>query len=390
MCYNSSMILSVTFSKPVKNIEQILGRDYTKIKIRRSVSSSLMNRNDYAAELYTKTQVFHKNFTREELDAFITQHAGTTFKNTVERTETEEITLLANKKGKTSRIVKKLSAPESVKLTGGQKSKNYLLREGEPVPFLVLLGIMNDQGKVLASRHDKFRQINRFLELLDDIIPSVTKNTDGPLNIVDFGSGKSYLTFAVQYFMENVRKIPCNVFGLDLKKDVIEYCSSVAEKLNLKNISFAVGDISSFGENKKPDIIITLHACDTATDYALDYAVKHNAGAILSVPCCQHEINSQLNKNSLPEESAFRPLLKYGIIKERLSALITDTVRAELLEAAGYSVQILEFIDEANTPKNLMLRAVKNPSASAKPYESKLLKELGVSQALQKLYAPGI
>ena len=249
------------------------------------------------------------------------------------------------------------------------------------------------EGKVVKSKFEKFRQINRFLEMLDDVLDDVIhlrereKNSVSenlPLSIVDFGSGKSYLTFAVQYYLSEIKKIPAQIFGLDLKKDVIEYCNNLAQKLSLKNLNFAVGDIAEFGSEKLPDIIITLHACDTATDFALDYAIRRNAKAILSVPCCQHEINSQLSPKSVPENSPFAPLLKYGLIKEKFSALVTDAIRAEILEQKGYRVQILEFIEESATPKNLLIRAVKKETADSQK-KIPLLSELGVHQTLAEV-----
>lgn len=401
------MILSATFSKPVKNISERLGEEYTRIKIKLS-SSSVSAKNDavYFAEFFTEKQVFHKRFSASSLDDFLRENAGKTFKACLVRTESEEIQILANKKGKISRIAKKIKVAETdenpddsgnssfrtdIKKrflqyennSSDTKKKNYILPEGQPVPFLVHLGIMTAEGKVISSKYDKFRQINRFLEFIDDIIDDVSEKCDSKLRILDFGSGKSYLTFAVQYFLTEIKKIDAEIFGLDLKKDVIEYCNSLTQKLNIKNLTFAVGDIASFGEEKSPDIIITLHACDTATDFALDYAIRRNAKAILSVPCCQHEINSQLKKSSVPEDSPFAPLLKYGLIKERFSALVTDALRAEFLESHGYKTQILEFIEESNTPKNLLIRAVKkSDEKSGAPSSNPLLTELNVSQTL--------
>lgn len=401
------MILSATFSKPVKNISERLGEEYTRIKIKLS-SSSVSAKNDdvYFAEFFTEKQVFHKRFSASSLDDFLSENAGKTFKACLVRTESEEIQILANKKGKISRIAKKIKVAEmdenpddsgnsslrtDIKKrflqyennSSDTKKKNYILAEGKPVPFLVHLGIMTAEGKVISSKYDKFRQINRFLEFIDDIIDDVSEKCDSKLRILDFGSGKSYLTFAVQYFLTEIKKIDAEIFGLDLKKDVIEYCNSLTQKLNIKNLTFAVGDIASFGEEKSPDIIITLHACDTATDFALDYAIRRNAKAILSVPCCQHEINSQLKKSSVPEDSPFAPLLKYGLIKERFSALVTDALRAEFLESHGYKTQILEFIEESNTPKNLLIRAVKkSDEKSGAPSSNPLLTELNVSQTL--------
>ncbi|MBQ8013852.1 MAG: SAM-dependent methyltransferase [Treponema sp.] len=416
------MILSVTFSKPVKNISEILGAEYTRVKIKLLTGSLSAAKNEnYFAEFYTKTQVFHKKMSEADLKEFISTHAGTTFKNCVQRTENEEIMILANKKGKITELRKAIkestdlhrftqisnASAEKSPVSGGvgspdRKSKNYLLQEGVPVPFLVHLGIMTAEGKVIKAKYDKFRQINRFLEMLDDILDDVAKvrqsenlpvSEENPLSIVDFGSGKSYLTFALQHYLSEVKKIPSAIFGLDLKKDVIAYCNSLSQKLSLKNLSFAVGDIASFGEEKQPDIIVTLHACDTATDYALDYAIRRKAKAILSVPCCQHEINSQLSPKNLPPDSPFVPLLKYGLIKERFAALATDAIRAELLESRGYRVQILEFIEESATPKNLLIRAVRKSDADAlrlrpsEPKEEKnpLLTVLHVNQTLDTL-----
>ena len=243
---------------------------------------------------------------------------------------------------------------------------------------------MTADGKVIASKYDKFRQINRFLEIFSDLLPEITASKNGQsVSVVDFGSGKSYLTFAVQYYLTEIVHVPCQIFGLDLKKDVIDYCSRLADELKLSNLSFATGNIAEFGEDKKPDVIITLHACDTATDYALNYAIKHSAKAILSVPCCQHEINLQLKKSS--ENQTLESLLKYGLIKERFSALVTDAVRGELLEQKGYKVQMLEFIDDAGTPKNLMIRAVKTGSGKEAVTEPEILKTLKTEQTLLKL-----
>ena len=397
------MILSATFSRPAKNVSEIFGDEYIRIKIRLLASSLSLKKNEnYFAEFYTKTQVFHKKMSENDVRNFIDLHAGSTFKNCVERTESEEITILVNKKGKKTVLTKKISrksenlTEKSARTTENRK-KNYLIPEGTGVPFLIYLGVMTSEGKVIKSKYDKFRQINRFLEMLDDILGDVLLLRSGeknpvsesaPLKIVDFGSGKSYLTFAMQYFLSDVKKIPAEIFGLDLKKDVIEYCASLAQKLSLKNISFRSGDIASFGEKNSPDIIVTLHACDTATDYALEYAIRQKTKAILSVPCCQHEINSQLSSKSVQEDSSFEPLLKYGLIKERFSALATDAIRAEILEQNGYRVQILEFIEESATIKNLLIRAVYNPKKEVSSQKMPLIEELGVSQTLFRILSP--
>ncbi len=374
------MILSVTLSKPAGDIEKKLGRPYQKIKFK------LVNTADgasYQGEMFTKTQVFHQKMSEAELEKFLSDNAGSTFKNCVKRTEDEEITLLANKKGKITELRKKLqksgcgfdtagACTPAYSTTGlsvlpSSRKKNYLMPEGVAVPFLVLLGIMNDEGKVISSRYDKFRQINRFLEFINDILPEFDDKTKTgePIRIADFGCGKSYLTFAVHYFLTEIRHIPCEIEGLDLKEEVISYCNDMAKKLNLKNLIFHTGNIADYSGKNNPDIVITLHACDTATDFALQYAVERNARAILSVPCCQHQINTQLQMRGkaggatgdVPAE--FEPLLKWGIIREKFSSLVTDALRGEWLEAQGYKVQMLEFIDMEHTPKNILIRAIK-------------------------------
>ncbi len=399
------MILSATLSKPTSQVEAILGKKYERVKIRFKGGTE----SPYFAEFFTQTQSFHKNFTQAELDEFLQKNIGHSFKNCVERTEDKEITFLANKRGEVRRLEKALAKTggkpktsaasqtdfkpktaaafgEKAALFGAcasvfnahkgalNRSKNYIIKEGTQVPFLQALGVMTDAGKVVAAKYDKFRQVNRFLELLDDVLPSVLQarsqaqdcaNQNSlqaqeggrpiePLQILDFGSGKSYLTFAVQYFLESVKKIPCQIIGVDLKEDVIKSCSDLAARLGVKNMNFVCGDIAKYS-GKNPDIVITLHACDIATDYALAFAVERGAKAILSVPCCQKEINAQLGKSS---NALFAPLLKHGIFRERFSALVTDAVRAQLLEARGYKVQVLEFIDMEGTPKNLMIRAL--------------------------------
>lgn len=386
------MIISCTFSKPAKNIEEILDRPYLRIKAQAANNS---NKTMYYIEKFTKTQAFHEQKTEDELNEFIKAHAGTTFKNCVLRTDSEEITYLGNKKGNVTKLVKKLNTENLTKnknivWKNGSRQKNYLIPEGNPVPFMVLLGLMTSDGKVINSKYDKFRQINRFLEFINDILPEIQKQTENKtIRIADFGCGKSYLTFAVHYFLTEIKHLAVEIIGLDLKKDVIEYCNKIAAQLNLKGIKFDTGNIADYNYQNAPDIVITLHACDTATDFALNYAVKHNCKAILSVPCCQHEINSQLNKNSVPEE--FKPFLKYGIIKERFAALATDALRGELLENSGYNVQLLEFIDMEHTPKNILIRAVKKTENQLDAAQQKsaaaqaLITALNISPTLQNL-----
>ena len=385
------MLISVTLSKPNSNVEEELGKAFEKIKIK--IENSARG-TGYFAEMFTKTQVFHQHFTEAQLQDFLEKHAGKTFKNCVERSASSEITIMANKKGKITRLERPLpqnqkssASSNSLKILPAAKKKNYLLPEGNPVPFLVLLGLMNSDGKVIKSKYDKFRQINRFLEFVDDILQPVLElkqkagdEPDSPVRIADFGCGKSYLTFAVHYLLTQIKGISCQIEGLDLKEDVIKYCNDITNKLGLKNLIFHTGNISDYSGKDNPDIVITLHACDTATDFALEYAVERGAKAILSVPCCQHQINQELGKqktDNLPQ--AFEPLLKWGIIREKFSSLVTDALRGQWLENQGYKVQMLEFIDMEHTPKNILIRAIKSDG------EKKKMQDLEKPELLQAL-----
>lgn len=393
------MILSATLSKPTAAARVAFGRDVVRVRIKIRAASTDGDAA-YTAEFFTKTQVFHQKMTAAELDSFLSAHAGTTFRSCVERTEREEITILANKKGRITRLAKPLphGGQQAVPTEGAgeNRTKAYLLREGVAVPFLVRLGVMTAQGKVIAAKYGKFRQVNRFLEYVDDVLDEVLAarakadaqaERPNPLRIVDFGSGKSYLTFAVQYFLTEIRHIDCEITGLDLKEDVVAWCNALAQSCGCQNLRFAVGDIARYGDGCEADIVMTLHACDTATDYALDYAVRHHAAAILSVPCCQHELNAQLDYRApaRPQDaSPFAPLLRHGLLKERFAALATDALRAAYLEDAGYKVTVLEFIDESHTPKNLLIRAVRKADGtarmSARAEADRLMDALGVTQ----------
>ena len=264
--------------------------------------------------------------------------------------------ILVSKKGKMTvrSRVRKDTLPAR-KLSHNRK-KQYILEEGRPVTFLTELGVMTPEGRIVHKYSDKFRQINRFLEFIEDVVPALPKGRE--VRVIDFGCGKSYLTFAVYYYLHELRGMDVQIIGLDLKEDVIERCCALAEKCGYERLKFMTGDIADYeadAQEGRPaaDMVITLHACDTATDYALAKAVGWNAGVILSVPCCQHELNAQI-KNEL-----LSPVLRYGLLKERMSALITDGLRASLLETQGYEVQVLEFIDMEHTPKNILIRAVR-------------------------------
>ncbi len=245
------------------------------------------------------------------------------------------------------KIRKKPPTKQGTGVASHNKKKTALL--DETADFLVRLGVSSDKG-VLKGKNDKYRQINKYLELIESVIPTVK---DRPLHIVDFGCGKAYLTFAVYHYLTSVLGISCNITGLDLKEDVIDFCNAVAVDLGYDNLKFSVGDISAWSSDQPIDMVITLHACDTATDYAIAKAIKWGAKTIITVPCCQHELFSQINSE------VQRPLLRHGIIKERVSALVTDAARAQLLEAVGYKADVIEFIDMEHTPKNIMIRATK-------------------------------
>lgn len=383
-----SDILWITLSNKQKNAFNI---EFDKVRIKKIDSDF----NKFSTESYRNAQVFHNFLTGEKLFEFLCTDGINCFKNVTIEKNDSTLTIVTNKKGEKKLLEKKhkISPVNLLTKPVHNREKNYILKEGSPIPFLVELGIMTKDGKIHASKFDKFKQINRFLEFVEDLFPSLKKETSDSLNIVDFGCGKSYLTFALYYYFIVLKGIKANIFGLDLKKDVIENCNSLAKKLNYSSLHFAFGDIEDYRKEQKDkaenlDLVITLHACDTATDYALAYAVEHKARAILSVPCCQHEINSQLKKEKMNEN--FLTFAKYGIIKERFSALTTDLLRTECLESCGYKTQVLEFIDVENTPKNLLIRAVLHKFSTSKEKAlseqgKTLLNNLGVCQTLVDL-----
>ena len=306
-------------------------------------------------------KVLHRNLEAADAEALTRTLLTETFRQGRFRTAAGESAISVNGAGtltvKADKAAK-MAVPAAVPLAHN-RSKNYLLPEDVPVDFLVRSGVMTAAGSVVAAKRDKFKQINRFLEMVDDVAGSLPKS--GPLRVVDFGCGKAYLTFALYYYLAVVQGRDVSMVGLDLKDDVVAFCAQTAAELGYAGLSFAVGDIDGYQIDGDLDMVVTLHACDTATDDALAKAVQWGASVILSVPCCQHELFGQLQNETL------RPLLKHGILKERLTALVTDSVRASLLESAGYTVQILEFIALEHTAKNLLIRAVKRPGSTPKP-----------------------
>lgn len=344
----------------------------------------------FQAEEFRGKQAFHKNMKAEEAVAYLTGLMGTVFKQAQAETEFWTGQILCSRKGtvsvkKKNKTAKTAAAGSRERLEDAWKQglshnrkKNYILEEGKAVPFLVDLGVQTKEGKTVNSRYDKFRQINRFLEFIEDILPKLDRSRESV--IIDFGCGKSYLTFAMYYYLRELKGYPVRIVGLDLKEDVIRKCNELAVRYGYEKLSFYPGDIASYEGVDHVDMVVTLHACDTATDYALEKAVRWGASVILSVPCCQHELNGQM------ESRLFDPLFRYGIIKERMAALYTDALRAEILEAFGYRTQILEFIDMEHTPKNLLIRAVRQggPRDNRREIEA-ILAELHIKPTLYEL-----
>jgi SAM-dependent methyltransferase len=306
----------------------------------------------FQAEELVGNQAFHKNYTAGECISYIVDLLDGTLRQMELESRKGQVRVLMSKKGSPSIKIKrqqKIAAPSPVLQHNRQKS--YILEEGTPVPFLVDLGVMTAEGKVIASRYDKFRQINRFLEFIEDILPRLDKSRENV--IIDFGCGKSYLTFAMYYYLHELKGYLIRVIGLDLKQTVIDDCNRLGERYGYDKLKFYHGDIASYEGVDHVDMVVTLHACDTATDYALAKAVRWGASVILSVPCCQHELNKTMHQELMA------PVFQYGLIRERMAALYTDALRAEILENQGYRTQILEFIDMEHTPKNILIRGVK-------------------------------
>jgi len=266
----------------------------------------------------------------------------------------EEFQILSSSRG--SCTIKRISRNREALPAEHDRKKTRIFAENEPVPFLVALGIMNSDGYVRKEKYDKYRQINRFVELVSDILPEVLArhNTDRPLRIIDFGCGKAYLSFALHHYLTTIKNLNVHITGLDLKQEVVTFCETTARKLDCVGLGFQTGDIANYVNTDPVDMVITLHACDTATDLALAQAIHWGAQAILCAPCCQHELFGQLNAPLL------NPLVRHGLLKERFASLATDALRAEMLTSAGYDTQVLEFVDPEHTPKNIMLRAVKH------------------------------
>lgn len=348
----------ITISNPRKKDKAF------KIKIRPVMVKGVIL---FQETLYDGTKVFHENREAKETIDRVEEQLTSEFRQCEIEHKECKAAVLVSKRGKVTINRKRTKDIKTGPEETGQirmahnRTKKYILEEGIPVPFLVDLGVQTKEGRIVRARYDKFRQINRFLEFIQDILPTLSK--ERTLHIIDFGCGKSYLTFAVYYYLHELKKYDVEITGLDLKEDVIVHCNRLSEKYGYSSLHFRQGDIAEYEGQGPVDMVMTLHACDTATDYALAKAVEWKAGVILSVPCCQHEVNRQIRNEELAS------ILKYGLIKERISALITDALRAELLESEGYETDILEFIDMEHTPKNLLIRAVKRETPDSRRQE---------------------
>lgn len=360
--------LSATLSNP-KNKDGV-----KKVKVRPILRKDVLM---FQCEAHQNNQVFHDNYEAQQATEILVKYMEE-FRQMQMETKQMRYTVLVSKKGKVTIQKKRQTGCVKEVDLSHNRSKNYILQEGMQVPFLQDLGVMTSEGKIVRTKFDKFRQINRFLEFVEDILPQLDK--DREVTILDFGCGKSYLTFAMYYYLHELKQYDVRIIGLDLKTDVIRHCNELSEKYGYEKLKFLEGNIADYTGVDEVDMVVTLHACNTATDFALDKAVGWNAKVILSVPCCQHELNEQISCETL------EPVFKYGLIKERIAALITDALRAEYLEQMGYDAQILEFIDMEHTPKNILIRAVKTGKKKTNEEQIRTCEEfLHVSPMLGRL-----
>ena len=369
-CINKNLIDLTISGQKIKNEDEP-----ARVKVRPVMIKDELK---YQASEYVGKKVLHINYSEDGLKKRITEYMNS-FRQAQFTMVDASATVLSSKSGTLTCKYKKLAQIKSQKELSHNRTKKYILREGEKVDFLVDLGVMTKEGIIVKSKYDKFRQINRFLEFIEDILPQLDKEKEQ--TIIDFGCGKSYLTFAMYYYLRIMKGYNIRIIGLDLKKDVISHCNELRTRYGYDKLDFYEGDIASYKGVDRVDMVVTLHACDTATDYALAKEVGWGAKVILSVPCCQHEANRTIDSDMLS------PIMDYGILKERFAAISTDAIRAKLLEAEGYQTQILEFIDMEHTPKNLLIRAVKTGNADKKALSdaSKMSKELNINLTLMKL-----
>lgn len=339
----------------------------------------LKNEIEYQVSEFVGRKVLHSNHGAADVKKKIIDYMTEDFKQAQINMTDAAATILSSKSKTLTCKYKKAGQLKVQRDLSHNRTKKYIIQEGKPVAFMIDLGVMGQDGKIIRTRYDKFRQINRFLEYIEDILPKLDKERE--LTIIDFGCGKSYLTFAMYYYLKELKGYNIRIIGLDLKADVIEHCNELRTRYGYDKLDFYVGDIATYKDVDKVDMVVTLHACDTATDYALAKAVKWGAEVILSVPCCQHEANRTIKSDILS------PVMDYGILKERMAAIVTDAARAKLLTANGYDTQILEFIDMEHTPKNLLIRAVKSSKEdiSAREKTKDMLEALNLELTIDKL-----
>jgi len=347
-----------------------------KVRIRPVI---LKNEIEYQVSEFVGRKVLHSNHSAADVKKKIIDYMTEDFKQAQINMTDAAATILSSKSKTLTCKYKKAGQLKAQRDLSHNRTKKYIIQEGKPVAFMIDLGVMGQDGKIIRTRYDKFRQINRFLEYIEDILPKLDKERE--ITIIDFGCGKSYLTFAMYYYLKELKGYNIRIIGLDLKADVIEHCNELRTRYGYDKLDFYVGDIATYKDVDKVDMVVTLHACDTATDYALAKAVKWGAEVILSVPCCQHEANRTIKSDILS------PVMDYGILKERMAAIVTDAARAKLLTANGYDTQILEFIDMEHTPKNLLIRAVKSSKEdiSAREKTKDMLEALNLELTIDKL-----
>lgn len=369
--YLNEKLVRLTISNPKTKTEA------AKISLRPVL---LKGRLMFQASIQQEKQVFHRNL---ELQEAIDEILGwmERYRQLELFSQMGQASVLVSKKGKVTVKEKKTAYCVKEPDFAHNRKKKYILDPQQKVGFLQDLGVQTQEGKIVHAKYDKFRQINRFLEFIQDILPKLPR--DREVTILDFGCGKSYLTFAMYHYLKELQGYQVHIIGLDLKEEVIAHCRQLAEKYGYQGLEFYVGDIAGYQGVRQVDMVVTLHACDTATDYALDKAIRWGADVILSVPCCQHELNSQM------ENEVLAPVFRYGLIKERMAALFTDALRAQILESRGYQVQILEFIDMEHTPKNILIRAVKKGKEQHSEDYRKVMDFLHVTPTLAVLQDGG-
>ena len=352
---------------------------------------SLKTGKNIQIESFKDNKAFHKNIelnNLQEIENTLKEYIEN-FKQILLQIENLDISFMKKKE----RFIKKENKNNLIKNSNEHnKKKQYILNEGDKIDFLIELGLMSAEGKILKSSYNKFKQINKYLEFIDDVIEELKskKLIDNHINILDFGCGKSYLTFALYYYLKHYRKdLSFSIVGLDLKKDVIEFCNKLAQKLNYENLEFLNGNIKDYDKSKEVDLVFSLHACNNATDYSLEKALSLSAKAILAVPCCHHEFFEKIQKSKNSDfYNTLKIMLDNGVVLDKFATLATDSFRSLTLELCGYKTKMIEFIDTEHTPKNILIRAIKSKSSNLreKLKEYNRLKEfLGIQPLLEDL-----